>query len=360
MKNTPLTEEHIRAGARMIDFFGWHMPVMYTTIIDEVTCVRERVGLFDLTHMGRIEVTGPDREDVVKAAASKNVKTVPKGAARYGLLLTPEGTVKDDVLIYREEEMVHVVVNCANRDGDLAHIEAHAAGHDVTVRHVSDEQAMIALQGPKSEATLQPLTDLDLGELGYYRFTRGKVGGFDAIVSRTGYTGEDGFELFVAPEAGVPIWQGLHEAGAEQGAQAIGLGARDVLRLEAAMPLYGQELTLETNPLEADVAFGVSMKSEFTGKDALVRVLEAGITRKRVGFTVDHKRIPRTGMDIVSGDEKVGWVTSGTFSPTVGKTIGMGYVPVALAEVGTSIYVDVKGKRLPIEVVELPFYKRER
>jgi len=360
MKKTPLTEEHVRAGARMIDFVGWHMPVMYSTIIEEVTCVRERVGLFDLTHMGRIEVSGPDRENVVKAAASKNVKTVPKGAARYGLLLTPEGTVKDDILIYREEEMVHIVVNCANREGDLAHIEEHGSGHDVTIRHVSDEQTMIALQGPKSEATLQPLTDLDLAELGYYRFTRGRVGGFDAIVSRTGYTGEDGFEVFVAPEAGVPIWQGLHESGEQHGAHAIGLGARDVLRLEAAMPLYGQELTLETNPFEADVAFGVSMKSEFTGKDALVRAQQAGLAKKRIGFTVDHKRIPRTGMDIVSGDEKVGWVTSGTFSPTAGKTIGMGYVPVALSEVGTTIEVDVKGKRLPITVVEMSFYKRER
>jgi aminomethyltransferase len=256
--------------------------------------------------------------------------------------------------------MVHIVVNCANREGDLAHFREHGAGRDVTIRHVSDEQAMIALQGPKSEATLQPLTDLDLSELGYYRFTRGKVSGFEAIVSRTGYTGEDGFELFVAPEAGVPIWKGLHESGAEHGAQAIGLGARDVLRLEAAMPLYGQELTLETNPFEADVTFGVSMKSEFTGREALVRAREAGIEKKRVGFIVDHKRIPRTGMDIVAGDEKVGWVTSGTFSPTVGKTIGMGYVPVAMSEVGTSIEVDVKGKRLPIRVVEMPFYKRER
>jgi len=360
MKNTPLTEEHILAGARMIDFFDFHMPVMYTTIIDEVTCVRKRVGLFDLTHMGRIEVSGPEREDVVKAAVSKNVKTVPKGAARYGLLLTPEGTVKDDVLIYREEDMVHVVVNCANREGDLAHFEEHGTGHDVTIRHVSDEQAMIALQGPKSQATLQPLTDLDLDELGYYRFTRGKVAGFDAIVSRTGYTGEDGFELFVAPEAGVPIWQGLHESGREHGAQAIGLAARDVLRLEAAMPLYGQELSLEINPLEADVAFGLSMKSEFTGKEALVRAKEAGVTKKRIGFQVDSRRIPRTGMDIVSGDEKVGWVTSGTFSPTSGKTIGMGYVPIDLAEVGTSIEVEMKGKRLPITVVEMPFYKRER
>jgi aminomethyltransferase len=360
MKNTPLTDEHIRAGARMIDFFGWHMPVMYSTIIDEVTCVRERCGLFDLTHMGRLELTGPEREDVAKAACSKNVKTVPKGAARYGLLLTAEGTVKDDVLVYREEEMVHVVVNCANREGDFEHFNEHGAGRDVTVRNVSDEQAMIALQGPKSEATLQPLTDLDLGELGYYRFTRGKVSGYDAIVSRTGYTGEDGFELFVAPEAGTPIWRALNESGAEHGAQPIGLGARDVLRLEAAMPLYGQELTLETNPIEADVEFGVSMKSEFTGKAALVAAREQGIEKKRIGFAVDSKRIPRTGMDIVSGDEKVGWVTSGTFSPTVGKTIGMGYVPVRLAEVGTSIEVDVKGKRLPISVVEMPFYKRER
>ncbi|MEN8151057.1 MAG: glycine cleavage system aminomethyltransferase GcvT [Planctomycetota bacterium] len=360
MLKTPLNEEHIRVGARMIDFFGFHMPVMYSTIIDEVACVRERVGLFDLTHMGRIEVAGPEREDVVKAAVTKNVKAVPKWAARYGLLLAEDGGIKDDVLIYREDEMVHVVVNCANRAGDLAHFKEHAEGRDVEIRHVSDEQAMIALQGPKSEATLQPLTDLDLSELGYYRFTRGRVGGFDAVVSRTGYTGEDGFELFVAPEAGVPIWQGLHEHGAEHGVQPIGLGARDVLRLEAAMPLYGQELSLETNPIEADVEFGLSMKSEFTGKAALLKVREAGLTRKRIGFTVDGKRIPRTGAQIVSGDAVIGQVTSGTFSPTLGKTIGMGYVPIEMATVGTSIEVDMKGKRLPITVVEMPFYKRER
>jgi aminomethyltransferase len=360
MKTTPLTEEHIRVGARMIDFFGFHMPVMYSTIIDEVTCVRQRCGIFDLTHMGRIEVAGEEREEVVKAAVSKNVKTIPKGGVRYGLLLNEQGTVKDDVLVYREPDLVHVVVNCANREPDLAHFMEHAEGRDVEVRHVSDDQAMIALQGPRSEDILRPLADTDLTELGYYRMTRTTVDGVDTILSRTGYTGEDGFELFLPKDAGEQIWKALVASGDGHGMQPIGLGARDVLRLEAAMPLYGQELTDETNPFEADVSFGVSMKSEFTGKDALVKAKEAGLTRKRIGFEVDSKRIPRTGMGIVSGDETVGAVTSGTFSPTLEKTIGMGYVPIGLAEVGTSIEVDAKGKRLPAKVIELPFYQRER
>ena len=360
MKLTPVHAEHLALDARMIDFFGFHMPVMYSSIIDEVNCVRQRVGLFDLTHMGRIEVDGPERLEMVKSAVSKNVKTVPVGAARYGLLLTEEGTVKDDVLVYREEEMVHIVVNCSNREGDHEHFLAHARDRDVTVRNVSDEQAMLALQGPSSEKALQPLVSTDLSELGYYRFLRTKVSGTDVILSRTGYTGEDGFELFLAPEEGARIWKELLQSGAEFGIQPIGLGARDVLRLEAAMPLYGQELTLERNPIEADVTFGVSMKSEFTGKDALVTARNAGIDLKRIGFVVDSRRIPRTGMDIYVGEEKVGWVTSGTKSPTLEKIIGMGYVLVEHAETGALIEIDIKGKRNPAEVVEMPFYKRER
>ncbi len=360
MIHTPIHDEHLALGARMIDFFGFHMPVMYSSIIDEVNCVRQRVGLFDLTHMGRIEVSGPDRLEMVKAAVSKNVKTVPVGAARYGLLLTDEGTVKDDVLIYREEEMVHIVVNCSNRQVDHDHFLAHAKGRDVTVRNVSDEQAMLALQGPASERALEPLVETDLSELGYYRFLRTRISGTDVILSRTGYTGEDGFELFLPPDQGARIWRELLSSGADVGMQPIGLGARDVLRLEAAMPLYGQELTLERNPIEADVTFGVSMKSEFTGKGALVRVKEEGSSIRRVGFVVDARRIPRTGMEIFVGGEQVGWVTSGTMSPTLEKVIGMGYVPVAHSETGARFDIDIKGKRFPAEVVEMPFYKRER
>jgi len=360
MIHTPLHDEHVKAGARMIDFFGFHMPVQYSGIVDEVLATRRKVGLFDLTHMGRLEITGEDRLDVVKSAVTKNIRVVPKGAARYGLLLSEDGGVKDDVLIYREPGAVHVVVNCANRKRDHEHFLEHAEGADATVRNVSDEQSMIALQGPESENVLQPLAGTDLSELGYYRFLRTKVDGRDAILSRTGYTGEDGFELFVAAEDGPPIWRALVESGGPFGLQPVGLGARDVLRLEAAMPLYGQELTLDVNPIEADVEFGLSMKSEFTGKAALVAAKEAGIERKRIGFEVDSPRVPRTGMPIFSGDERVGEVTSGTASPTLEKRIGMGYVPVELAEIGTSIEVDAKGRRLPARVVEMPFYKRER
>lgn len=360
MVKTPMTSWHVDAGARMIDFFGFEMPVLYTSIIEEVLATRQKVGLFDLTHMGRLEVSGPDREAVVNAACTKNVLKIPLGAARYGLLLTEQGTVKDDVLVYREDEIVHVVINCANRQQDFEHFLAHSEGRDATVRNVSDEQAMIALQGPASGAVLAPLTDVDLADLKYYRFQRARVADVDLILSRTGYTGEDGFELFLPAEKGMSVWEALVRSGEPHGLTPVGLGARDVLRLEAAMPLYGQELTLELNPFEADVAFGVSMKSDFTGKAALKAAREAGIDRKRVGFELHSKRIARTGMDILRDGEKVGWVTSGTLSPTLGKVIGMGYVPVGLAEVGTELTVDVKGKPQPGVVVEMPFYKRER
>ncbi len=360
MKDTPLTPHHIEAGARMIEFFGFHMPVLYTSITEEVEATRKRCGLFDLCHMGRLEITGPDREAVAKAACTKDVDKVPFGAARYGLLLTPAGTVKDDVLVYREPEMVHIVINCSNRDGDYEHFREHAKGRNAKVRNVSDEQAMIALQGPAALAIAQTLTKVDLAGLGYYRFCRGEIAGVTGILSRTGYTGEDGFEFFVPAADGSRLWAALVKAGQPHGLKLIGLGARDVLRLEASMPLYGQELSLELNPFEADVAFGVSMKSDFTGKAALAAAEKAGVTRRRIGFASAEKRIPRTGMDILSGGKKVGWVTSGTFSPTLSRTIGMGFVPVPLAAPGTELMVDVKGKHIPVTVVEMPFYKRER
>jgi aminomethyltransferase len=360
MKKTPIHDEHLRLGARIIDFNGFAMPIQYTSIIEEVLCVRRKVGLFDLTHMGRLEVTGSDREAAVQAGCSKSVAKVPVWAARYGLLLTPEGTIKDDVLLYREPEMVHVVVNCANRDRDHRHFVEHAEGLDAEVRNVSDEQAMLALQGPASKDVLAPLAEADLDELGYYRFLRTRVADTDVILSRTGYTGEDGFELFLAPKAGAGVWRRLLESGRDHGIQPIGLGARDILRLEAAMPLYGQELTLDLNPFEADVGFGVSMKSEFTGKGALRAAKEAGLSRKRIGFVGESRRIAREGMEIHAGEEKVGWVTSGTWSPTLEQAIGMGYAGIDHTEVGTRLFIDIKGKRAPARVVELPFYKRER
>jgi aminomethyltransferase len=348
MKETPIHEEHVRVGARMIDFFGFHMPVQYTSIIDEVNCVRQRSGIFDLCHMGRIVVTGEEREEVVKQAVTKNVEKVPVGAARYGLLLTPEGTIKDDVLVYREVDAVHVVINCSNRERDHEHFLEHAEGKSAEVRNVSDEQTMIALQGPASERVMAPLVDGDLSELGYYRFRRATVAGVDdVLLSRTGYTGEDGFELFFGTGEGPAVWRRILLAGEPHGLQPIGLGARDVLRLEAAMPLYGQELTLDTNPYEADVGFGVSIKSEFTGKEAIKAAKQAGITRKRVGFVVDSKRIPREGMELFAGDRRIGHV-------------GMGYVTSEHSAVGGRVDVESRGKRMPAEIVEMPFYKRER
>jgi aminomethyltransferase len=360
--HTPLHSVHVELGARLIDFFGWHMPVLYGSIPDEVLNVRRAVGLFDLCHMGRLTVSGPEREDAVQRVISNGIDRIKPGAIRYALLCNEQGTILDDTLVYNDEPngLFHIVVNASNREPDFEHVRKHIEPYDAVVENVSDEQTMIALQGPASEAVLSQLTDFDLSELGYYRFRHGVVNGVDCIVSRTGYTGEDGFELFFAQEPAVEMWKAIAAAGEAHGLAPIGLGARDVLRTEAAMPLYGQDIDLTTNPLEADVGFGVKLDKDFIGAEALRAAKEAGLTRKRVGLEVDTKRVPRPGCELFVGDEKVGTVTSGTFSPTLEKPIAMGYVPIGLAEPDSTLEMDIRGRRHGARVVPLPFYKRPR
>jgi glycine cleavage system T protein (aminomethyltransferase) len=362
MKHTPLHAVHVELGARLIDFFGWHMPVLYQSIPDEVLTVRRAVGIFDLCHMGRLTVTGPQREDAVQRVISNGIERIKPGAIRYALLCNEQGTILDDTLVYNDEpnEMFHIVVNASNREPDFEHIRANIEPFDATVTNVSDEQTMIALQGPASEAVMSSLTEFDLSELGYYRFRHGVVNGIDCIVSRTGYTGEDGFELFFPQEPAVEMWKALMAAGEAHGMAPIGLGARDVLRTEAAMPLYGQDIDLTTNPLEADIAFGVKIDKDFIGAEALREVKAAGLTRKRVGLEVDTKRVPRPGCVLLRGDEEIGKVTSGTYSPTLEKNIAMGYVPIDMAEADTTLEMDIRGRRHGARVVPLPFYKRPR
>ena len=360
MRKTPLRDVHESLGARFVDFFGWEMPVQYAGILEETRCVRNQVGLFDLCHMGRIEVTGPDRDAFVDRVFSGRYRTLKEGRAKYGFLLNDDGYPIDDVLVYREATMVHIVINATGRDKDLAWIESKKGDLDVTLREVSDEQAMIALQGPASAALLQTLCETDLATVRYYSFTRTKVHGTECLMARTGYTGEDGFELFFDPAQATTIWNALLEHGAEHGAQAIGLGARDILRLEAGMPLYGNEINLEIDPLEADLRFGLDFRKEDgVGLDALRARAEAGPERIAISLACDGGRVARAGALVCTPDgTEIGIVTSGGVSPTVGKNIARALVPVAHAEEGTALAASIRGRLQPMTVVPHPFYTR--
>lgn len=361
---TRLHDVHVAAGARMVPFGGWSMPVQYASILEEAKRVRTRTGLFDLGHMGRIDVTGPDAVPFLDRLVTNFVAKIPEGAIRYGLMCVEDGGPLDDLLVYKTGATdVFVVANASNKDTVLAWMRDHVGSSDVTITDRSDELAMLALQGPASQAALQPLVeDLDLGEVGYYKFRFATVAGIpDVRVSRTGYTGEDGFELYFPQDEAERVWHALLEAGAPEGIAPIGLGARDTLRLEAGMPLYGHEIDRDHNPIEAGLNFGVSFKEEkgdWIGRDALAAIKDAP-RRKLVGITTDGKRVPREGYALFHGDDEVGRVCSGAVSPTLDTNIGTAYLPVALAEAGTTVQMDIRGKRQECVVCDLPFYSRK-
>jgi len=363
MKETPLFDTHVACGAKMVDFAGWRMPVQYGSILDEVRRVRERCGLFDLCHMGRLSLRGGDALALAERLVTCFVGRIPEGAIRYGLLCREDGAPLDDVLVYREPDGIWLVVNAANCRTDLDWIRGHAGSSDVEVLDQTGELAMVALQGRRSQEVLQELVDVDLAQLGYYRFTFGRLLDLEGVrISRTGYTGEDGFEVYFPVHAAHAVWQGLLEAGSDAGLAPIGLGARDTLRLEAGMPLYGHEIDLEHNPIEAGLHFGVSFheeKGEWIGREALERI-RAAPRRKLVGITTDGPRVPRQGYGIFHGGREVGQVCSGAVSPTLGKNIGSIYLPLELARAGERVEMDVRGKRQACSVVDLPFYSRTR
>ncbi|MFQ5844524.1 MAG: glycine cleavage system aminomethyltransferase GcvT [Planctomycetota bacterium] len=361
-QTTPLTAWHRDHDARMVEFAGFDMPVMYAGgIREEVGCVRDRVGLFDLCHMGRLVLTGPDRVAAADRVVTQNVARIPEGAIRYALLCLPGGGVLDDVLVYRGAEAVHVVVNAANRAQDDAWFREHTAAFDVRIDNISDDQTMLALQGPRSRAVLERICDADLDALRYYRFTAGRLlGRAEALVSRTGYTGEDGFELFFGRDEAVAVWEALLQAGAGEGIGPIGLGARDVCRTEAGMPLYGHEMDRETTPLEAGLDFGVDLQKDFLGRDALVAQRAAGVPRERVGLVAKGKRVPREGCRVLRDGEEIGRVTSGTWSPTLACPIAMALVAAGGAGDGTGLEAELRRRRLPLRLESLPFFSRKR
>ena len=358
LKRTPLHDVHVALGAKIVPFAGYEMPVQYPTgITVEHKAVREACGMFDVSHMGEVIVRGPDAIRFVNSVTSNDVSALGIGQVQYSTLLRADGTIVDDLLVYRFTDHLMLVINASNRDKDIAHLEAHRAGFDCTMTDISDETALLAIQGPQAPAIVATLADVPLDGIKYYWFTEGTVAGVPCIISRTGYTGELGFELYFDQSRAAEVWAAVMGAGAVTPA---GLGCRDSLRLEAGMCLYGHELDDRTTPLEAGLNWLVKLaKAEpFLGKDVLARQHQEGTDRRLVGFTFDERAIPRHGYGVVYGGVKVGEVCSGTMSPTLGMPIGTCYLPTAAAVEGTAFDVEIRGKMIPARVVKLPFYKR--
>lgn len=358
LKRTPLFEEHQRLGGKMVSFAGFTMPVQYPTgILAEHHAVREAAGLFDVSHMGEVEVTGPGALDLVQSLLTNDASKLGVGQAQYSVLCNDDGRALDDCLVYRFSDHYMIVVNASNHDKDLDWIMGHAGDFDARVVDRSDDTALIALQGPKAEAMLARLTDTPLDDIAYYHFAEGLVDGRRAVISRTGYTGEDGFELYLAPADAAPSWRALLDAGADDGLRPAGLGARDSLRLEVGYILYGNDLDEAHTPLEAGLGWVVKLdKGDFHGRAALARQKADGIPSRLVGFRLRERGFPRHGYDVLFQGTPVSKVTSGVVSPMLEQGIGMAYVPDAARQPGTPIDVVIRGRATPAEVVRPPFY----
>lgn len=361
MKRTRFYESHRKLNARMIEFFGWEMPVEYGGIIEEHLAVRTAAGLFDVSHMGEILVRGKDALALVQHLTPNDAARLAPFQAQYSALMTPQGTFVDDLLVYCLGPQEYLLVpNAANSDKDYAWIVAHQAGFDAVVENVSDRYSQLAIQGPKAQEILQPLTGIDLSALKRFWSARGKVSGRDSLVSRTGYTGEDGFEVYTLAADPEVVWAEIMKAGGPLGLLPVGLGARDTLRLEACLMLYGNDIDETTTVLEADLKWIIKFKKgDFLGRDVLEKQMTEGIKRKIVGFELRERGIPRPHYPVYVKGSKAGEVTSGTFSPYLKKSIGLVYLPVEYTEPGAQIEVEIRDKTVSAEVVPTPFYKRE-
>ncbi|MGE5592342.1 MAG: glycine cleavage system aminomethyltransferase GcvT [Betaproteobacteria bacterium] len=357
VRKTPFYDLHVRHGARMIEFGGWQMPVYYRGIIEEHRKVREKVGLFDLSHMGEIEVKGSGALEFIQKVTTNDASRLEIGQVQYSVMCYPDGGAVDDILVCRMPDRFYLVVNASNTAKDLDWLRAHAAD-DVTVTDLSDETALIAIQGPDSAAVLAGLTKVRLDDLYYYHVTEGEVAGVECIISRTGYTGEDGFELFFHPRHARHMWDALLDAGRAFDIEPIGLGARDTLRLEMGYALYGHELDPGTNPLEAGLSWVVAMdKGEFIGKGALAAAKERGLSRRLIGFKLLDRGVPRAHCEITKEGRTIGEVTSASLSPSLGVGIGMCFVTPEAAKPGTRFDVVIRGKGVAAEAVRPPFVR---
>ena len=364
LKRTPLFDVHIASKAKMVDFGGWNMPVQYSSVLEEHKAVRTGVGLFDVSHMGEIEIEGPEAQKLVDTISTNNAAKLQVGQAHYSALLYEHGGFVDDILVHKvSDTQFFLCVNASNQEKDFEHIQAIQASKrfNADVRFASERYAQIAVQGPKATATLQKLTSTKLDGIKYYWFEDGKVAGVPTRIAHTGYTGEDGFEVYVAPEAAETIWQKLLQAGGEFGIRPCGLGARNTLRLEAKMALYGHEITASINPYEADLGWIVKMdKGEFVGRTALEKARQNGVTRKLVGFEMKERGIGRDGYEVWLDGKPAGWVTSGGPAPTLNANIGLCYLPVEKAVPGVPIQVMIRNAPVSAVTVATPFYKRPK
>jgi aminomethyltransferase len=356
LKRTPLHQAHVAAGARMVPFGGWDMPVQYAGILEEHRTVRGAVGLFDVSHMGEFEVEGPGALAALQALTTNDVAALDVGQVQYSVFCYPNGTVVDDLTVYRlAADRYMLTVNASNIDKDYAWVTEHA--NAARWRNVSAETGLIAVQGPKAEALVGRLADRDVTTIGYYRFARGAVAGVSTLISRTGYTGEDGFELYAAAGDAARLWTALLDGGRADGVAPIGLGARDTLRLEMKYALYGNDIDETTNALEAGLGWVVKpAKGEFIGRDALEKIRAEGVRRRLVGIEMVDKAIARHGYGMLKAGRPVGVVTSGSYGPSVDKYIAMAYVETGLAAVDTALEVEIRGQARAARVVRTPFY----
>ena len=354
-QRTVLHDWHVARGARMVDFAGWDMPVQYTSIIEEHTAVRSGAGLFDISHMGRLSFGGPDALALIQMVFTNNAATLKDGQVRYGLICNDQGGIRDDVLVYHWPYGYAMVVNASNREKIVGWLAESKGSFNVEIRDQTKDTCMIAVQGPRALDMCRGLTEADAGKLGYYFATPTTYQGKPCVVSRTGYTGEDGVEYMVAAGQGLQLWEEL----LRRGAKPCGLGARDTLRLEAAMPLYGHELSEEIDPFQAGLSWAVKLDiGDFHGREALLVRRQDAKLKHRVGLELQGKRIAREGAKILARGKEIGSVSSGTFGPTVNKSIAMAYLEPAYKEPGTLVEIDIRGKMEPARIVPLPFYRR--
>jgi aminomethyltransferase len=359
LKRTPLYQAHRAAGAKMVDFGGWEMPVQYSGLVDEHNTVRRAVGVFDVSHMGEIEIRGPEAMKLVDYATTNAVARLKDGQAHYSGLLYEHGGFVDDILVHKvADDSFFLCVNASNQDKDFEHIRA-LNKFDCEVEFAGPKYAQIAIQGPKALGVAQKLTATDLSGIRYYWFRDGEFAGVPARIARTGYTGEDGFEIYTAPEHAVGVWNAIMDAGRDESIKPAGLGARNTLRLESKMALYGHEIGASITPFEADLAWIVKLdKGDFVGRRALLAQREKGLTRRLVGFEMRGRGIGRDGYEVLLDGNAAGWVTSGSPGPTVCRNIGLCYLPLDRAKPGEKIEIVIRNQAVEAETVPTPFYKR--
>jgi len=358
LKTTPLLDLHKELGAKLVPFAGWNMPIQFAGVLSEHTCVRERVGLFDVSHMGEIEVKGKDAKNFLQFLLSNNVEKMFDGSILYSLMCYETGGVVDDLLAYRfSENHYFLCVNASNSDKDYDWIARHASSFNVNIKNISSETSQLALQGPDAKNVLQSLCDISLDDLSYYNFRKGMVNNVESLISRTGYTGEDGFELYLSPEKVSEVFRSLMEQGRSYGVQPIGLGARDTLRIEMGYPLYGNEIDNNPTPLDAGLGWVIKFdKGEFLGRGSLLKQKEQGsLRRKLVGLKLLTRGVPRAHYQVFKNGESVGEVTSGTFSPTLNTGVGLCYVSSEYSDIGNHLDVKIRDQLVATEVIQLPF-----